>query len=275
MNKKAGILRKLLFFLVLTTIGVSCEHSFEPIKVNDNAQFSLYGAFDLSADTQWVRVMPVLDSLVWRTPKPIDAEVRLIHTSSGEETILNDSLFVFPKGYFAWNFWTSNQLIEGEEYRLIAEDSEGNQSSATFHMPMNFPDPTVEYSYITERGRVYGSGVDTLVVADGIYDITINRGGELETEYGVRISHLKEVQYGSNGDFEFLIHDLRAIAEKFSVRQNDIGILYREMEVASGNEDWPDVADLVQDEIILPQINSNVVNGTGVVVGIVSKRTPL
>jgi hypothetical protein len=219
--------------------------------------------------------MPVLDSLVWRTPRPIDAEVRLIQTSTGQETELNDSLFTFQKNFYAWNFWTTLPMEEGEEYKLIAEDSEGNRSTATFQMPQNFPYPNVEYSYRTETGWVRGSGVDTLVVADAIYDVKLKFEDSDHIEYGLKISHLEDVNYDENGNFEFSLNDKRTIASKFNLRQMAVEILRREVEVVSGNEDWPDVVGLVKEEIVLPNINSNVDNGMGVVMGIVSRRVRL
>lgn len=270
------MMKRINFWFILSAIFLTflatsaCENTFDPLEEKD-LHFTMFGAFDLSKNVQWVRVMPVMDSLVWTSPKRIDAQVFLEQTRTGETVELTGTQVQFG-GYYAWNFSTSYAIQEGEEYQLTAVNSEGNSSTVTFEMPMDFPAPTVEYYTTSESGRVYGTGVDTLVVADGIYDVSVVIDNQPRRFYDVRISHLEDVVYGENGDFEFRLADVQAIAEKFGVRSSRVGILTRTLEVASGNDDWPDVAGLTQEEIVLPEINSNVENGMGVVSGIVSKR---
>lgn len=275
MLKKPDTFHIVCILVIAFFVATGCENSFEPLETNDSAQFSMHGTFDLSADTQWVRIMPVMDSLAWTSPKPMDVEVHLMESRTGQRTTLNDSIFTFQKGLYAWNFWTAFQMNEGEEYKIIAEDSEGNSSSATFQMPLDFPAPSINYSHFTESGKVSGTGADTLVVADAIYDVSIELTHSTLNKYGVKISHLNEVNYGENGAYEFRLDAKRNIGEKFNVRQTTVSINRREVLVVKGDKNWPHIKGLVKEEIVLPNLNSNVENGIGVVVGIVSKRVQL
>lgn len=263
--------------MVLLIAGgmVGCENSFEPFEENHGLHFTMFGALDLSADTQWVRVMPIMDSLVIRSPRPLDAEVSLTRLSDGQRTILNDSLFRFRDEFYAWNFWTTVPLQEGEEYRIEAKASDGRTSSATLTIPQNFPTPKVVYSTRNEAGRVFGSGIDRVVVADGIYFIqTIGEEGELLRRW-IHVPHAYEVDYFGDNEFQFTLNDRRTIGERLGTSANGITILEREVLVAAGTSDWPDFEGLLREEYVLPDIQSNVENGLGVVSGIVTKKFPM
>ncbi len=66
-----------LFFFITSILYVlsACDSSFNPLAENNRFNFTIYATLDLSTDTQWVRVMPVRDS-IFTTPKPIDAMVK-------------------------------------------------------------------------------------------------------------------------------------------------------------------------------------------------------
>lgn len=60
---------------------VACDQTFEPLGQNDSP-FSMFSILNASADTQWVRVMPIRKS-VFSEAAPIDATVTLEHGESG------------------------------------------------------------------------------------------------------------------------------------------------------------------------------------------------
>src|SRR5690242_19115402 len=68
-----------------------CEKPFEPLAPGGTAVFSIYGHLDAAADTQWVRVMPVRESLVTE-PIQIDAVVTLEELETGKTVVMSDSL---------------------------------------------------------------------------------------------------------------------------------------------------------------------------------------
>lgn len=275
MQQKSNLVSIWLVVLLMVSGMAGCENSFEPFEENYGLHFTMFGALDLSADTQWVRVMPIMDSLVSRSSKPIDAQVSLTRLSDGQKTILNDSLFKFRDEFYAWNFWTTVPLQEGGEYRIEAKASDGRTSSATFTIPPDFPTPLVEYYPRNETGRVYGSGVERVVVASGIYYVqTISDHGQLLRQW-VHVPHAYEVEYFGNNNFQFTLNDQRTIAERLGVSTLGITILDREVLVASGTSDWPDYEGLLREEYVLPDVQSNVENGLGVVSGIVTKKFPM
>lgn len=269
-----SLLTALLLFAVVA--GSGCNNTFDPLMENDRYHFSMYGALDLSVDTQWVRVMPVMDSLISRSSSPIDASVSLTRLSDGHRVLLNDSLFSYREGdFYAWNYWTTETLIEGESYRLEAETSGGLSSSVEVDMPMDFIQPRVFYTEGAEAGMVYGGGVDRVVVADGVYTvIQYDESGRPLPEREVVVPHISDIKYDNQGGYRFQLGDLTAIR----LELGDGGvftIVNREVLVASGTDDWPDLFDYEKPQYVLPNIQSNVENGLGVVAGIVSKRIPM
>lgn len=253
-----------------------CNNTFDPLMDNDKYHFTLFGVLDLSADTQWVRVMPVMDSLISRSTSPIDAEVSLTRLSDGRRVPLNDSLFSYRKGdFYAWNYWTTEPLMEGEQYRLQAESSDGKTSSVLVEMPLDFTPPKVYYDEKLETGLVYGDGVERLVVADGIYGIIqYTEGGDPMPEREVLVSHVEDIKYSAQSGYRFQLGDLNEIRRELG-NSDAFRISNREVLVASGTEDWPDLLGFEKSQNVLPNIQSNVENGLGVVAGIVSKRLPM
>lgn len=61
--------------IIATLLLAGCEKPFEPLSRGEFA-FSLYGPLDSAADTQWVRVMPIRES-VEAPAGPFEAVVML------------------------------------------------------------------------------------------------------------------------------------------------------------------------------------------------------
>ncbi|MEX0608555.1 MAG: hypothetical protein WD016_01225 [Balneolaceae bacterium] len=261
---------------ILTSFYISaCDSSFEPLQENGQYHFSIFGALDHSADTQWVRVMPMMGTRFLETPTPIDARVTLTEKSSGNVIVLNDSLFQYSNNVYAWSFWTPEPINDNEEYTLTAEASDGRKSSATVTIPPDYPTPVVDYSETQEKGTIVGSGIERMVVAETKYLAQIMTDAGLSPESEVVISHLERVSYTSSGIFRFFPNDISIIANEFNVPGGSVVINNREVLVVSGSTEWPDFNDMSEEEVYLLEVNSNVENGLGVLAGIVSKRFPL
>lgn len=276
-SKRKSIYSLLTALLLIAVVaGSGCNNTFDPLMENDRYHFSMYGALDLSVDTQWVRVMPVMDSLISRSPSPLDAKVSLTRLSDGRRVMLNDSLFSYRDGdFYAWNYWTDEPLIEGESYRLEAKASDGLSSTVEVDIPMDFIQPRVFYTEGAEAGMVYGDGVDRLVVADAIYTvIQYDQSGRPLPEREVVVPHIEDIKYDNQDGYRFQLGDLKIIRLELGDGSN-FSIVNREVLVASGTDDWPDLFDYEKPQYVLPNIQSNVENGLGVVAGIVSKRIPM
>ncbi len=132
--------------LLITTAALlsllACEEPFEPLQ-EPTRYFSMYGALDLNADTQWIRVMPIRES-TFSGPEPIDATVTLEHLGTGRTVELEDSMFRyrFPgtdpdlvDDLWMHNFWTTEPIEPESTYRIRARSSDGATSMALVETP--------------------------------------------------------------------------------------------------------------------------------------------
>ncbi len=228
----------------------------------------MFGYLDASADTQWVRIMPVRDSLFYN-PKEIDATVTLEELETGKTVTLNDSLFHFSNNRYAYNFWTTKSLKPSGTYRLMAERPDGAASHVTVALPADFPTPI---AYIWEPDdftpdRIEVEGVEKLADAQVIYHTK---------SQSFSISHIEDTVLVPDGSYQVRIrpwNDIETINTDLG-EQLEIPNENREIFVAVATDDFPDFA--IVDEIIiaLPEGVSNVENGLGYVGGILSKTIP-
>lgn len=266
---------------MIVTIGIlffimGCETHFDPMQENDRYPYSLHGFLDVHADTQWIRVMPVLDTLLTQSSEPLNVKVSLVRESTEKTVTLNDSLFNYSGLATAWNFWTTEPIRPEEEYTLWVETPDEENPRVIIRTPGAISVPLVVYTEGDEKGTVYGTGVENLVVAETKFRIyTIDGSGEASAPFWVILSHLDNAQVRANGDYSFTVDAWPLLEAETMTPRNRIGILYREVLVASGSEDWPDLSGLDEESIILPEVGSNVVHGTGIVAGIASRRVPL
>ena len=262
-----------LLLLPVVLFGIGCDPSFDPLQENDRYFFSIYGYLDASADTQWVRIAPVRDSLN-AIPEEIDATVTLEHLTSGEIAVMNDSLFEFFHGVRAHNFWTTMDLQPGETYRLGVEASDGRSSHATVTLPSDFPAPLLRIAYKAIEGR------------DVVYIEGAERLADVQVRYHYRpaagrapmypVPHIQDTVRTSPSTYEVLVDP--KFEEDYRERYFPAGIggsfLYKEVFVAAAGPDWHPFATIDEKIIALPEGISNVENGVGYVAGIVSKTIP-
>lgn len=263
----AGVL---LFFVFL--YGAACESTFEPLQENKQYAFSMYGTLDLHADTQWVRVMPIGESLISTDPEPNGTEVTLIRNDTGKPTMLYASLFRFGGSAYVWNYLTAEALHPTEEYTMIATAPDGRQSRATVTIPSVLPIPEVDYSVENEEGVITGTSADPLIIFEIRYLVQVFTEGGCAPETEVVISHVDDIFMGSDGEYRVLADNTGRIARALGVRAGAYIVNKRELLVISASEDWPDLSGLTKEEIVLPDVVSNVENGTGLVAGIASRR---
>lgn len=260
-----------ILLLVLTEAG--CDSAFEPIKKNDEVVFSMFGTLDLHADTQWVRVMPVGETLLPTGTAGEKAEVTLTRMETGETITLNDSVFTFRNNTAVTNYWTDIRLHPEEEYTLKAEAPDGRSSRATVTIPPPLPRPLIDYSEDDEEGLVIVPTDDSLVVAETKFKIqTLTPFGPGPIEKFV-FSHLDHLFVTDEGKYRFRVEGEQLIQNELDA---GFSVLKREVILALGSKEWPDLSDLSEEEIPIPDnTTSNVDNGTGVVAGIASRKVPL
>jgi hypothetical protein len=283
-NKFSGSGFSILLLLSYQFI-MGCDDTFEPLQENDQYHFSIYGYLDVSADTQWVRVMPVRED-IYIEPKPIDAVVTLEHMESGESVVMNDSLFSFPQGY-AWNFWTTTALKSSQTYRLTAVSSSGSTSYAMISLPDDFDTPLVHIRFVGQERTptltsIYIQGVERLADIRTVFYGPMSESGETNM---TDISHLKDSTRSGSGRWQVYINPLEDFQYLTTFLPFKPPVLLTEyltpvspykpkIYIASAGPGYHFFPSIDEKIIALPDGVSNVINGVGYVAGIISKTVP-
>lgn len=250
---------------------IACE-PFEPLQENKRHFFSVNGYLDASADTQWVRVMPVRESIDMEPGLAGMAipTVTLQHLESGEQVAMRDSLFQFWGDRYARNFWTTMPILPEQSYRIVVEGSGGRISRAETTLPKDFPVPEFHRPEFN---------ADILVIRQ------VERLADVQVTY--RMRHIQ-----SGEEFEWVFPQLQnstfippttyrvsidagAMKAKIEESYCDIAVTERGVFAAAGGPDWPDFISLDKYTVTLPDGEySNIVNGVGFFGGIISKTFP-
>ena len=131
--------------LCLVVAAAACDESFEPIAPSELA-FSVFGYLDASADTQWIRVMPIRPLKV-TSQDALAGTVTLEHLGTGRILELRDSLFRFSspsdpdlgsEGVYLHNFWTLEDIEPGAAYRFSATRAGKEPAEAVVEIPLDY-----------------------------------------------------------------------------------------------------------------------------------------
>jgi hypothetical protein len=142
--------------LCVAALATACDESFGPIEPSELG-FSVFGYLDASADTQWIRLMPIRPLTV-PSQDPLGATVTLEHLESGRIVELRDSLFSFStiwdpllgsEGTYLHNFWTPEDIEPGTSYRFSARREGKEPAEAIVEIP---PDYEVEVAINQDYG---------------------------------------------------------------------------------------------------------------------------
>ena len=257
-----------LFLIVCATfLYMGCEPSFDPIKQNDR-HFSVFGYLNASADTQYVRIEKLRDGMAADTPLDLEAKVTLTNVTSNQTVTLQDSVYEYYLQGKAHNFYTTMEISPNQKYRLEVNGEEGN-SSAELEIPDAFPKPEVlDTSKFQTILKV--KGIKRLVGIKTIYQTCQNCSCDETIRY--TYSNLKDTLYMDDGSVKA---EIDLLEEKKKIFLNypenkDYSILRYDVVVAAGMPSWPNYADLDPEEVILPDVATNVNNGVGYLGGIVT-----
>lgn len=282
-HNRDWLLLLLTFAFSVLTLFSGCDQTFQPLRENSTAPFSMFGYLDASADTQTVRITPLQEQVNTLTERPY-MHVTLEHLGSGKTTILMDSLqqFYLPGGYTALNSSSAMDIDFGETYRLTAERQDGASSSVIATIPEDFPQPQLIWNdgigcYITLRI----TGVERVADVQYRMRVRITRPG-LQFERSLSAEYRNYIQQTASNEYRVLMYLPRARSEAMdklgSLPANTtLEILDRHIFIASGGPEWIDYEELKSlDDLVyaLPETASNIENGVGYVIGIVSKTIP-
>lgn len=270
--------KTVLVFPILIFFFSSCDETFVPLEDKSQAPFSMYGFLDASADTQWVRIIPIRDQLE-TFPEIPDMIVTIENIETGERSVLNDSLFQLRQGFNIINSWSTIDIQHEQTYRLKGELPNGLTSSVTITIPRDFPFPdTSNFSGSAKSGVLNISGIETLADVKAVWHIRFYFDGRMDQRV-IAIPYRRRVESYSNGEHSVYINcgrELAVITDQTLTSPDSVDVLSRKIFVASAGPEWnEEVTSLEQLEYALPQINSNVENGLGYMIGIVSKTVEL
>ncbi len=272
----------LLTASLLLTLS-SCDDSFQPLQENDTVPLSIYGYLDASADTQWVRVTPIRDQVNQPPVKP-EMQVTLEHLETGIITVMNDSLFLFDDGFHILNSWSLKTIEPGQTYRIKAVRPDGAASQAQITIPGDFPAPILlDRDGCKALMRI--EGLEKLADVQSQWHVRIlfsGIGGTIyEREGFYFIPHRDKAERVADGAYTVQIdtrEELAQIRNEILVPPGTsiiIQVLSRQLYVASGGPEWnEEITSLSDIAFARFDLLSNVENGLGFILGIVSKSIP-
>jgi hypothetical protein len=262
----------------MVVVAISgCDDTFEPLQPNTKYAFSMYGTLDVTADTQWVRVMPIGERLFNNTPDPNGTVVTLKNMESNVTITLEDSLFEFGGPAYVWNYYSTTPLEQETWYELKATTPDGRSSSATVRTPKRLSSPTVGYNNTAERGEVDGFTDENLVVAEVTYWAQfIDDLGNWTPFQKYVISVLGNASViPIRSTFRFTFESRNLLSRAVGVSFNRIRIDNVYVRVATSDTTWPSYMDLSDEEAVMPDVVSNVEFGTGYVATVSSHYLPV
>lgn len=294
------ILAAVLVTILLLTPG--CDTQVDILDPSDQYRFSLFGALNVAADTQVIRVEPLADAMQIGAPRQFDGTVLLENMENETQVTMRDSFaMVGTRDVHVHNFWTTHSIQPSTSYRVTVRSDGEPVTTATTTTPTHPPELTHDGGFILPclfpRGTnderraqntfvVRARNIEHLASANVIYPITYRTNqGPLRTRNV--FSHYDTVQ--DEGEFfdiyVFYRPDLADLnpdpppgPRQECAGRREFTHPYALVSVAAGGPNWPDDwRGLPVDEIASTNSFSNVQGGHGFVAGVYSDtiRVPI
>jgi hypothetical protein len=258
--------------LLVTLATAACDDTFTPIASTD-LDFSIFGYLDASADTQWVRVMPIRPTALTE-PGPLGATVTLENLETGGVVELRDSVFRFlgnpdvgSDGTFLHNYWTTERIEPGATYRFSAIRDGRPSSEAVVQIPPDFQMAEVWL-------RQTRTANSDLVWIDGVKQVPfVGVENHFYDSCGPGVERLFDLVTPGEADDHLL-----PINRWFQGR-NDQGctapvVEKREVLVVGSEAEWPSGPAYGTARLGLSDPPSNISNAVGFLGGVLTKRLP-
>ena len=258
--------------LCLALVVAACDETFEPIAPTDLA-FSVWGYLDASADTQWIRIMPIRPLKV-TSPDTLDAVVTIEHIETGRIFELRDSLFHFTsrsdpalgaEGAYLHNFWTVEDVEPGATYRFSARRAGKDPAEATVEVP---PDYDVEVAINQRSGR---NETDELWITGLKHLPFLKASVHYFDDCGWAEAPIPyELHSGDDGTHWIAITKSGAVTREHCGRA---WVARREFWIVGSEAEWPS-GGYSQDALGESARTSNVTNAVGFLGGVLTKVIP-
>ena len=113
---------------------VACDNSFEPIADEQTDFFALFGFLDTSADTQFVRVNPLRETLE-SSGETGEVKVSSLHLRTGAYVTWQDSLIRLDDGRPGLLFYAVLPVAPGDAFLLEVQGGPGEVTQASTQVP--------------------------------------------------------------------------------------------------------------------------------------------
>lgn len=279
-----NIHRIALVATMLLLVGGGCDPTVDRFQEND-LHYSIFGYLNASADTQFVRVEPLRDSMLTRAPETLKADVTLSNLSTGRTVSLRDSLFRYLDAATAHNFYTTVDVEPATPYRLVVQGPEGAESRVQTTVPDAFPPPTVvipvpecfpdcpfrDPPECDLAGGAVGSRIAVVSVKNVERLVAVNAHYTMKNPPGVwSFGHLADTVQTAPGVIEGRVDYGQDYCRIPPPVQGSRTLEEIEVVVAAGSPNWPDFLGLDLETELLPGVASNVEGGVGFLGGIVT-----
>lgn len=159
--------------LAAVSFIAACDNVVQPfVEEAAGRPYFVYGYLDSGADTQFVRISPITETVAAHDALPLDATVRSVDTSSGDATTWTDSLVMLDDGTTGHLYYAVLRVEPGANHRLHVVRSDGSATTATTRVP---PTPSVH--------------VDSARVSDGTVMQDITWRGVAVAPFGVVVTY--------------------------------------------------------------------------------------
>lgn len=263
----------------------------------DQFQFSLFGTLNVAADTQFIRIEPLDDSVQVGSPRTLDATVVLENLDNGNRTSLRDSLSTFGTDpIIVHNFWTTRPIQPSTSYRVVVRREGDPVATATTTTPAQPPNlaHTARPDTALRLPCTFPDNPNNQLKAQNSFTVTaqnVDRLASVVVTYPIpdappfsprSVTHFEDIRQDEEGAFlisVFYRPDLVDLnpnpppppAPPDCASQGDFSRLFAEVEVAAGGPDWPAWRGVPFNDIARPDTFSNVQGGHGFVGGTYSE----
>lgn len=274
-------------------LTVRCDPTVDILQASDQYQYSLFGALNVAADTQVVRVDPIGDSTQIGAPKDINGTVRLENVDTGGDVVMRDSFMtVGGTEKRVHNFWTTHSIEPETSYKIVVQRDGSPITTATTITPARAPTLTHDSTFYVpcssaanpdvERAMntfiVEAHNTERVAAADVIYDLEFDDGEDQIRRRRIFSHYDAIVNRGSSvvipvyykDELTELNPDAPVGFERTCAGKEHFAHPYVRVAVSAGGPNWPDWRGIPLDEIARPNSFSNVEGGHGFVAGIYS-----
>lgn len=266
--------------MLATLLAGACNQTFEPLQQSTSERFSIFGYLDASADTQWIRVMPIR-ALKQTSPDSFGAKVTLLNVATGATIDLKDSLFGF-RSYagptvgggtqYVHNYWTAQKIEPGATYRFSASLDTGQTAVALVKIPDDYTvevwlAPTSTSRFITiDSDYIHVTGLKHLPFAAQAEHFEDDCGPGVDTVW-------YKPNAASGGGFEIPI-ERTGVPPRGEATCGTPVVLSRDLWLVGSDSIWPSGDQYSLQGLGRSELTSNISHAIGFLGGVLTKDIP-